>query len=159
MPKPNALHHLAISTADIKAQIDYFTDVLGMELVALYWMHGVENTFHGFMKLSNSSSIAFVQHPDIAKIEPIPGVSHAGTTAGNVAPGEQHRAPVGRHQACQHVEHGRLPGAVGTDEAVQRPGPDVEIDVLGNNQRAEALVEIAHRQDRPYCRGAGLLLR
>ena len=87
MGLPNGVHHLAICTKDIKKQIEYFSDVVGMELVALYWMHGVDNTFHGFMKLSNSSSIAFVQHPDIAKIEPIRGVSHAGTTAGNVAPG------------------------------------------------------------------------
>ena len=58
-----------------------------MELVALYWMHGVDNTFHGFLKMSDSSSIAFVQHPDIAKIQPIKGVSHAGSTAQNVAPG------------------------------------------------------------------------
>ncbi len=36
------LHHLAISTADIKSQIDFFTDKLGMELVALYWMHGAK---------------------------------------------------------------------------------------------------------------------
>ena len=50
-------------------------------------MHGVDNTFHGFMKLSDSSSIAFVQHPDVAKIKPIKGVSHAGHTTRNVAPG------------------------------------------------------------------------
>jgi catechol 2,3-dioxygenase-like lactoylglutathione lyase family enzyme len=89
----NGVHHLAICTKDIKNQIDYFSQVVGMELVALYWMHGVENTFHGFMKLSNSSSIAFVQHPDIAKIQPIKGVSHAGHTTQNVAPGAmQHLA-------------------------------------------------------------------
>src|SRR3984957_11515030 len=83
----NGVHHLAICTKDIKTQIEFFTQVVGAELVALYWMHGVDTTFHGFLKLSDSSSIAFVQHPDIAKITPIKGVSHAGTTAGNVAPG------------------------------------------------------------------------
>src|SRR5216683_4775859 len=83
----NGVHHLAICTKDIKAQIEFFTQVVGAELEALYWMHGVDNTFHGFLKLSDSSSIAFVQHPDIANIKPIKGVSHAGTTAGNVAPG------------------------------------------------------------------------
>src|ERR1700676_1664969 len=83
----NGVHHLAICTKDIKTQIEYFTQVVGAELVALYWMHGVDNTFHGFLRLSDSSSIAFVQHPDIAKIKPIKGVSHAGTTAANVAPG------------------------------------------------------------------------
>ena len=93
MGLPNGVHHLAICTKDIKKQIDYFSQVVGMELVALYWMHGVENTFHGFMKLSDSSSIAFVQHPDIAKIQPIKGVSHAGHTSQNVAAGAmQHLA-------------------------------------------------------------------
>jgi catechol 2,3-dioxygenase-like lactoylglutathione lyase family enzyme len=87
MGLPNGVHHLAICTKDIKQQIDYFSQVVGMELVALYWMHGVENTFHGFMKMSDSSSIAFVQHPDVAKIEPIKGVSHAGHTTQNVAAG------------------------------------------------------------------------
>ena len=43
MNKIDGLHHLAICTADMKAQIAFFTDKLGMELVALYWMHGVEN--------------------------------------------------------------------------------------------------------------------
>ena len=61
MPKPNDLHHLAIATADIKTQIEFFSDVLGMELVALYWMHGVDGCFHGFMKLHDRASIAFVQ--------------------------------------------------------------------------------------------------
>jgi catechol 2,3-dioxygenase-like lactoylglutathione lyase family enzyme len=83
----NGVHHLAICTKDIKTQIEFFTQVVGAELVALYWMHGVDNTFHGFLRLSDSSSIAFVQHPDIAKIQPVKGVSHAGWTAGNVAPG------------------------------------------------------------------------
>jgi catechol 2,3-dioxygenase-like lactoylglutathione lyase family enzyme len=87
MGLPNGVHHLAICTKDIKKQIEYFSQVVGMELVALYWMHGVENTFHGFLRLSDSSSIAFVQHPDIAKIQPVKGVSHPGWTAGNVAPG------------------------------------------------------------------------
>lgn len=93
MGLPNGVHHLAICTKDIKQQIEFFTQVVGMELEALYWMHGVENTFHGFVKLSNSSSLAFVQHPDIAKIQPIKGVSHAGHATQNVAPGAmQHLA-------------------------------------------------------------------
>ena len=56
MNKLEGLHHLAITTADIKTQIEFFTDKLGMELVALYWMHGVENTFHGFLRLNDESS-------------------------------------------------------------------------------------------------------
>lgn len=54
----NGVHHLAICTKDIKQQIEFFTQAVGAELVALYWMHGVDKTFHGFLKLGNSSSIA-----------------------------------------------------------------------------------------------------
>ena len=43
----NGIHHLAIATKDIKKQIEFFNDVLGCELVALYWMHGVEGAWHG----------------------------------------------------------------------------------------------------------------
>ena len=51
MNKVEGLHHSAICTADMKSQIEYFTDVLGMELVALYWMHGVDGHWHGFLRL------------------------------------------------------------------------------------------------------------
>ncbi len=93
MNKVDGLHHLAVCTGDIKAQIDFFTDKLGMELVALYWMHGVEKTFHGFLRLNDESSIAFVHNPDIAKIQPSLGVSHAGNPGANSAGGTmQHLA-------------------------------------------------------------------
>lgn len=78
---PNGVHHLAISTTDIKAQIEFFTTVLGGELKALYWMHGVANTFHGFVELNGSSYIAFVQHPGNTTTHEI-GVTHAGNAAG-----------------------------------------------------------------------------
>ncbi len=93
MTRPNGLHHLAIATGDIKAQIDFFSDVLGLELVALYWMHGVEGAWHGFMKLHDRASIAFVQTPQMAGIVPQLGVSHAGNAASASAPGTmQHLA-------------------------------------------------------------------
>src|SRR5262249_41872517 len=87
MPKPNDLHHLAISTGNIKTQIEFFSDVLGMELVALYWMHGADGCFHGFMKLHDKASVAFVQTPDNHKITPQIGVTHAGNPAGSSSPG------------------------------------------------------------------------
>jgi catechol 2,3-dioxygenase-like lactoylglutathione lyase family enzyme len=87
MAKPNGIHHFAICTADIKGQIEYFTDVLGMELVALYWMHGVEGAWHGFLKLNDQSSIAFVQTPDVGKIPIEIGRTHSGNPGGPSAPG------------------------------------------------------------------------
>ena len=91
--KVAGLHHLAICTADMKAQIEFFTDKLGMELQALYWMHGVENTWHGFLRLNDESSIAFVCNPDIGKIPVVLGETHAGNPGANSARGTmQHLA-------------------------------------------------------------------
>ena len=93
MTKPNALHHLALSTGDIKRQIEYFSDVLGMELIALYWMHGAEKTVHAFLKLNDKCAVAFVQTPDNKSIERIIGVTHPGTALNSSAPGTlQHLA-------------------------------------------------------------------
>ena len=83
---PNGIHHLALSTTDIKSQIEFFTDVLGGELKALYWMHGVENTFHGFVELSGSCYVAFVQHPENSTRNEL-GVTHAGPAGGPMPAG------------------------------------------------------------------------
>ena len=91
--KVEGLHHLALCTADMKSQIEFFTDKLGMELQALYWMHGVENTWHGFLRLNDESSIAFVCNPEIEGIEVQLGVTHAGNPGANSAAGTmQHLA-------------------------------------------------------------------
>jgi catechol 2,3-dioxygenase-like lactoylglutathione lyase family enzyme len=93
MGLPNGIHHIAICTKDIKTQIEFFTQVCGMELEALYWMHGATNAFHGFLKLANSSAIAFVVLPEIGEIQPIKGVSNPTWAGGLVAPGAlQHLA-------------------------------------------------------------------
>ena len=87
MGLPNGVHHLAIATRDVKTQVEFFTQVCGMELVAMYWMHGVKNTVHAFLRLDDRSSLALVQAPEMQDIEPALGVSHPGFTAGNVAGG------------------------------------------------------------------------
>jgi catechol 2,3-dioxygenase-like lactoylglutathione lyase family enzyme len=109
MNKIEGLHHLAICTADMKAQIEFFTDKLGMELVALYWMHGVPNTWHGFLRLNDESSIAFVQNPDIGKIAVTLGQSHAGNPGANCARGAmQHVAFRVENDAELHAMRDRL---------------------------------------------------
>ena len=93
MTTNNGIHHLAIATKDIKAQIEFFNDVLGCELVALYWMHGVEGAWHGFLKLNDSCYLAFVETPDIKNIERTIGVTHAGSGGSPCAGGAmQHLA-------------------------------------------------------------------
>ncbi len=87
MAHPVGIHHLALSTGNMKAQIEFFTDVLGMELVALYWMHGVEGAWHGFMKLDEDCAVAFVFVPGNEKIGTEIGVTHPGSGAGTSSPG------------------------------------------------------------------------
>ena len=87
MTRPTGIHHLAICTGDMKAQIKFFSEVLGMELVALYWMHGAPNTWHGFMRLNDQCSVAFVQNASIEAVERDVGVTHAGNPSGTSAPG------------------------------------------------------------------------
>ncbi|MFV0645425.1 MAG: VOC family protein, partial [Sphingomonadaceae bacterium] len=83
----NTVHHLAISTADIKKQIDFFSRVLGLELVALYWMHGVDNAWHAFLRLNEKSLLAFIFTPDNKEIQSEDGVTHAPHMGGASAPG------------------------------------------------------------------------
>lgn len=93
MTRVNGIHHLAINTADIKSQIEFFTDVLGAELVGLFWMHGVEGAWHAFCRLDDHCSISFVELPANHDIESTIGITHAGTGAGPSAPGTtQHMA-------------------------------------------------------------------
>lgn len=83
---PNGVNHLAISTADMKGQLTFFAEVLGCPTRALYWMHGVPNTFHGFVELADDSYIAFVQAPG-NPTEPIFGVTHSGNSGDPVTAG------------------------------------------------------------------------
>ncbi len=78
----------------MKAQIEYFTDVLGGELKALYWMHGVENTFHAFIELSPTCYIAFQQHPNNPATGVV-GVTHAGNAGGTVTAGTMQHLALG----------------------------------------------------------------
>ncbi len=87
MNKLTGLHHMAICTSNMKAQIEFFTDVLGMELVALYWMHGVENTWHGFLRMNDESCVAFVQNEKIGAIQSELGVTHSGNPGAPCAGG------------------------------------------------------------------------
>lgn len=89
----SGVHHLAVNTADMKAQIEFFTDVLGAELVGLFWMHGVPGAKHCFLRLNDHCSMSFVDLPANHEIDAELGVTHAGTGAGPSAPGSmQHLA-------------------------------------------------------------------
>ncbi|NOX50491.1 MAG: VOC family protein [Gammaproteobacteria bacterium] len=109
MNKIEGLHHIAIATSDMKAQIEFFTDKLGMELVALYWMHGVENTWHGFLRLNDESSIAFVHNPAIDNIPVRLGETHSGNAGAHCARGTmQHLALKVKDDVELHAMRDRL---------------------------------------------------
>ncbi|MEM1332248.1 MAG: VOC family protein [Actinomycetota bacterium] len=84
--RPNGVNHLALATRDMKAQLQFWGDVLGCPTKALYWMHGVEGCFHGFVELAPESYVAFVQSDD-NPTEAIWGVTHAGNAADAVTVG------------------------------------------------------------------------
>ena len=75
---PDSVHHLAFLTTDIKTQLQFFNDVLGLPLKALYWMHGVKGYFHGFLELAPDSYVAFVAGPGISGDIQY-GVTHSGS--------------------------------------------------------------------------------
>ncbi len=84
--RPRGVNHLALSTTDMKAQLSFWCDALGLPLKALYWMHGVEGALHGFVELAEDSHVAFVQHPDNTDAVEF-GVSHADGPGGGVRGG------------------------------------------------------------------------
>ena len=55
---------------------------------------------------------------------------------------------IGAQQAGQHVEERGLAGAVRADQAVQPVRMHIQMHVRRHDQRAEPLVQAAHRQDR-----------
>jgi catechol 2,3-dioxygenase-like lactoylglutathione lyase family enzyme len=93
MIKAQGIHHIAIMTGDIKTQIDFFSDVLGCRLLALFDMHGVPGGIHAFLHLADDCSFSLVQLPGTADIPIELGVTHAGSGSGKSAPGTmQHLA-------------------------------------------------------------------
>lgn len=87
MTAPTGIHHLAVMTKDTRAQLEFFTQVLGMPLVAIFDMHGVPGAWHSFVKLDDRSYLAFCQVPGVEDVPSTVGVTHAGNGAGVSAPG------------------------------------------------------------------------
>jgi catechol 2,3-dioxygenase-like lactoylglutathione lyase family enzyme len=93
MVQPTGIHHIAVMTGDMKKQIEFFSDVVGLPLVAIFDMHGVPGGIHAFLKLDEDCSFSLVQLPDTAEVPATLGITHAGTGAGNSAGGTmQHLA-------------------------------------------------------------------
>ena len=95
--QPDGIHHIAIMSADMKAQLSFFTGVLGFPLVGLFDMHGVPGGKHAFLKMTDDSFFSVVELAGVSDIPATIGITHAGTGAGKCAAGTmQHiafRAP------------------------------------------------------------------
>ena len=67
----------------MKGQLEFWCDVLGLPLKALYWMHGAKGAYHGFVELAPDSYVVFVQMPENSKDIEF-GVSHANGPGGDI---------------------------------------------------------------------------
>ncbi len=67
---------------------------------------------------------------------------------GDVAVVEADFSAIRRDEPGEHVEERRLARAVRPDQAMELAGHHVQVDVVGGDERAEALVQSAHREDR-----------
>ncbi len=93
MIRANGIHHIAIMAGDIKKHIEFFSDVLGCKLSAIFDMHGVPGGIHAFLHMEDHSYFSIVQLPGVDDIPIEIGATHAGTGAGKSAPGTlQHLA-------------------------------------------------------------------
>jgi len=91
--QPVGVHHLAFMAADMKKHIEFFTQVVGFPLTAIFDMHGVPGATHCFMKMSDHEYFSIVLLPDVDKIPVEIGVTHAGYGEGPSAKGTlQHMA-------------------------------------------------------------------
>ena len=68
---PRGINHLALATTDMKAQLTFWCDVLGLPLKALYRMHGVPGAFHGFVELRPHLAARVIHRLNIANTGPI----------------------------------------------------------------------------------------
>ncbi len=92
-PRLSGIHHLVITTRDLRAQIEFFTDVLGGELVGLYEMPTVPGAMRAFIRLGDGCLLSFVDFPRPIEGETRTGVTHAGNPTQPTAAGTmQHLA-------------------------------------------------------------------
>ncbi|MEX6724262.1 VOC family protein [Parapedomonas caeni] len=84
---PDGVHHIAFMAGDMKKQLEFFTQVLGFPLVAIFEMHGVEGAIHAFLRMNDNSLFSLVYVPGGEKIPTTMGVTHAGRGEIPCAPG------------------------------------------------------------------------
>src|SRR3984885_11622904 len=76
--KPAMLSHVAYITRDTEATADFYTRILGMELVNAVLDDAIPSTgepvpyFHSFFRMADGSTVAFFEAPDLPPLQPPP---------------------------------------------------------------------------------------
>jgi catechol 2,3-dioxygenase-like lactoylglutathione lyase family enzyme len=79
--QPSGIHHIAFMAGDIRRHIEFFSQVVGFPLVALFDMHGVPGGLHAFLRMNDYSYFSIVQLPGVDSIPVEIGRTHSGSGA------------------------------------------------------------------------------
>ena len=138
MTRINGIHHLAINTADIKSQIEFFSDVLGAELVGLFLdARVVEGAWHGFCRLNDQCSISFVELPANHEIDAQVGVTHARQRCGSVGSWNDPAPRVQRRHARRAAGHARSDPITGNERDGPHRARHLPVDLLRRSGRTD----------------------
>ncbi len=80
--KPMMLSHVAYVTRDTAATTDFYSRLLGMELVNAVMDDSVPSTgepipyFHSFFRMADGSTVAFFEAPELPPLEPPPHAAY-----------------------------------------------------------------------------------
>src|SRR5205807_5638208 len=75
---PQMLSHVAYITRDTAATTDFYTRIMGMELVNAVLDDAIPSTgepipyFHSFFRMADGSTVAFFEAPELPPLEPPP---------------------------------------------------------------------------------------
>jgi len=80
--RPSMLSHVAYVTRDTAATADFYTRLLGMELVNAVLDDAIPSTgepipyFHSFFRMADGSTVAFFEAPELPPLEPPPHAAY-----------------------------------------------------------------------------------
>jgi catechol 2,3-dioxygenase-like lactoylglutathione lyase family enzyme len=60
----HGVNHIALSVADMKRTLEFYTGLLGLRLVGLFPMHGVEGATHAFLDMGDGRLLSFIAFAD-----------------------------------------------------------------------------------------------
>ncbi|MGH7894940.1 MAG: VOC family protein [Candidatus Binatia bacterium] len=60
-PMIHGVNHIALTVADMKRTLEFYTGLLGMRLVGLFPMHGVPGAVHAFLDMGDGRLLSFIR--------------------------------------------------------------------------------------------------